>query len=143
MRMFYIFEIKKEIKELYINNPSSLYKILSSIYYMHKEDVNYGFNLFNQITNKLKVLEISNQLYIEMHTNIVYTKNGNEHVINDLYRNEISILKVRKSHIMIQSNKSYNKFFDFLLNYNDNYFVCDFLENDFFFISDIKNLVKS
>jgi len=142
MRMFYIFEIKKEIKELYIDNPSSLYKILSSIYYMHKEDVNYGFNLFNQITNKIKVMDTSNKIYIDMHTNIVYTKSANEHVINDLYRNEISILKVRKSHMILQSNKSYNKFLELLLTYNDNYFVCDFLENDFFFIEDIKNLLK-
>lgn len=142
MRMFYVFEIKKEIKDLYKDSPSSLFKILSSIYYMHREDVNYGFNLFNQITNKIKVLELSNKIYIDMHTNIVYTKNGNEHVINDLYKEEVSILKVRKSHILIQSNKNYNKFFDLLLEYNDNYFICDFLENDFFFINDIKELIK-
>lgn len=142
MRMFYIFEIKKEIKDLYKDSPSSLFKILSSIYYMHREDVNYGFNLFNQITNKIKVLELSNKIYIDMHTNIVYTKNGNEHVINDLYKEEVSILKVRKSHILIQSNKNYNKFFDLLLEYNNNYFICDFLENDFFFINDIKELIK-
>ena len=143
MRMFYVFNVKKEIKELYRDNLSSLYKILNSIYYMRKEDVNYGFNLFNQITNKIKVLELSNQIYIEMHTNVIYTKNNHEHVINDLYRDEISVLRVRKSHVMIQSNKSYNKFFDLLLNYDDNYIVCDFLENDFFFIGDIKNLVKN
>lgn len=142
MRMFYIFNVKKEIKDLYKDNSSSLYKILSSIYYMHKEDANYGFNLFNQITNKINVKEISNKIYIDMHTNIIYTKNNNEHIINDLYHNEISILKVRKSHIMIQTSKSYNKFFDLLSTYSDNYFICDFLENDFFFITDINNLVK-
>ena len=142
MRMFYIFEIKKEIKELYRDNPNSLFKILSNIYYMHKEDANYGFNLFNQITNKIKVLDVSNQVYIDMHTNIVYTKSGNEHIINDLYKDEISILKIRKSHLLLQSNKNYNRFFELLLKYNDNYFVCDFLENDFFFISDVKNLIK-
>ena len=143
MRMFYIFEIKKEIKELYLNNPSSLYKILSSIYYMNKEDANYGFNLFNQITNKIKVLEVSNQIYVKMHNDVVYTKNNNEHIINDLYRNEVSILKVRKSHIMLQSNKEYNQFLEFLMTYNSLYFVCDFLENDFFFISDLKKLINA
>lgn len=142
MRMFYIFEIKKEIKDLYQDNPNSLYKILSSIYYMHREDANYGFNLFKQIANKIKVMDLSNQIYIDMHANIVYTKSGNEHVINDLYQDEVSILKIRKSCLLLQSNKSYNRFLELLLNYNENYFVCDFLENDFFFISDIKNLVK-
>lgn len=143
MRMFYIFEVKKEIKELYFDNPSSLYKILSSIYYLHKEEVNYGFNLLNQITNKIKVIDLNNKIYIDMHTNIVYSKNKNEHVINDLYKDEISILKVRRSHILLQSNKSYNKFLDLLLSYDDNYFICDFLENDFFFVSDLKKVVRT
>lgn len=141
MRMFYIFAVKKEIKELYKDNPGSLYKILSSIYYMHKEDVNYGFNLFNQITEKIKVQELNNDLYIKMHSKPIYTKNKNEHIINDLYHDEVSILKVKKSHLVLQSNKAYNCFFNLLYNNNDCYFICDFLENDFFFINDIKKIV--
>ena len=47
MRMFYIFDIKDDIKYLYKDNPNNLFKILNSIYYMHLEDVNYGFNLDN------------------------------------------------------------------------------------------------
>ena len=64
---YFCFCIKKEIKDLYKDSPSSLFKILSSIYYMHREDVNYGFNLFNQITfidtindNKIKETIIKN-----------------------------------------------------------------------------------
>ena len=68
---------------------------------------------------------------------INYSKINNEHIINDLYNDEVSILKVKKSHLLLQSNKSYSSFFKILYGYNKHYFVCDFLEKDFFFISDI------
>ena len=142
MRMFYIFDIKDDIKYLYKDNPNNLFKILNSIYYMHLEDVNYGFNLFNQITNKIKVLELSNKIYIDMHQDLIYSKHNNEHIINDLFHDEVSILKIKKSHLLIQSNKSYNSFFNYLLKNHNNYFVCDFLEKDFFFLEDMKSIVK-
>ena len=59
MRMYYIFNVKKDIANIYQNNPSSLYKVLESIYYMHQEEVDYGFNIFKQITNRIKVLELN------------------------------------------------------------------------------------
>ena len=116
MRMFYIFNLKKEIKELYSKSPSDLFRVLNNIYYMHEEDANYGFNILNQIINK--------------------------NDINDLYNNEVSILKIKKSHLVLQSNISYSSFFKLLLKYSDCYFVCDFLEKDFFFITSINKLVK-
>ena len=50
MRMYYIFNIKENIYNLYKDNPSSLYKVLENIYYMHREELNYGFNLFKQMS---------------------------------------------------------------------------------------------
>ena len=140
MRMFYIFEIKEEIKYLYRDNPSSLFRILDNIYYMHREDVNYGFNLFNQITSRIKVTNLNNQIFIDMHQKFFYSKNGNEHVINDLYHDEVSIMRIKKSHILLQSNKSFSTFLDYLSKY-DNLFVCDFKEKDFFFMEDMKNII--
>ena len=141
MRMYYIFNVKEDIVDLYKDSPSSLFKILNSIYYMHREDIEYGFNLFCQLTNKIDVNYLNNQLYIFLHKDFVYSKINNEHIINDLYNDEVSILKVKRSHLLLQSNKSYSSFFKILYSYNKHYFVCDFLERDFFFISDINNYV--
>ena len=140
VRMYYIFNVKDDIANLYKNNPSSLYKILESIYYMHKEEVDYGFNIFKQITEKIKVRELNNELYIKMHKELIYSKTDYEHVINDLYHDEVSILKVKSSYLLLESNKSYSSFFKLLNNINPNYFVCDFMEKDFFFMY---NIVKT
>ena len=137
MRMYYIFNVKDDIANLYKNSPSNLYKILESIYYMHKEEVDYGFNIFKQITNRIRVYELNNNLYIKMHRDLIYSKTDSEHVINDLYHDEVSILKVKSSHLLLESNRSYSSFFKLLNNINPNYFVCDFKEKDFFFMHDI------
>ncbi len=137
MRMFYVFNIKESIYRLYQDNPSSLYKILENIYFMHIEEVDYGFNLFKQITDKIKVDYLNNQIYIKLHKDLVYSKMDDSHVINDLYHDEVSILKIKNSRILLESNRSYSSFFKILYEINNHYFVCDFKEKDFFFISDI------
>ena len=143
MRMYYIFNVKNDIAMLYKNKPSNLYKILENIYFMHIEEINYGFNIFKQLTNRIKVHELNNEIYIKLHKDLVYSKIDNEHVINDLYHDEVSILKVKSSHMLLESNKSYSSFFKLLNNVNINYFVCDFKEKDFFFINDIASLINN
>ena len=143
MRIYYVFNVKREIVALYQDNPASLYKILESLYYMHREEADYGFNLFKQLTTKINVDEINNLIYIKLHRDMVYSKTKEEHVINDLYHDEVSILRVKKSHMLLESNKSYSSFFTILNIINSNYFICDFKEKDFFFINDIVNMIKT
>ncbi len=143
MRLYYVFNIKSEIITLYKDKPASLYRILENIYYMHEEDINYGFSIFKQITNRNKMIELNNEIYIKLHKDLIYSKIGNEHIINDLYHDEVSILKIRNSHLIVESNKSVSSFFKILLDINNNYFVCDFKDKDFFFINEIANLIKN
>ena len=143
MRLYYIFNIKSEIIDLYKDKPSSLYKILENIYYMHEEDANYGFNIFKQLTNKNRQVELNNDIYIKLHKDLVYSKLGNVHIVNDLYHDEVSILKIKNSHLLIESNKGISSFFKVLNDINNNYFVCDFKEKDFFFMDKITNLVNN
>lgn len=143
MRLYYVFNIKSEVMNLYKDKASSLYRILENIYYMHEEDINYGFSIFKQITNKNKILELNKDIYTKLHKNLIYSKIDNEHIINDLYHDEVSVLKIKNSHLIIESNKSISKFFKILLDINSNYFVCDFKEKEFFFINEIANLVKN
>ena len=142
MRMYYIFNIKESIYKLYKDNPSSLYKILENIYYMHVEEIDYGFSIFKQITNRIKVIDTNNQIYFKLHKDFTYSKFDDNHVINDLYRDEVSILKIKNSRIVLESNKSYSSFFKVLYDINNHYFICDFKEKDFFFINEIIDKVK-
>lgn len=143
MRLYYIFNIKSDIVRLYQDKTSSLYRILENIYYMHKEDINYGFNIFKALTNKNKIMELNTDIYTKLHKNLVYSRIDNEHIINDLYHDEVSILKIKTSHLILESNKSISSLFKVLSDINNNYFVCDFKEKEFFFINEITNLIKN
>lgn len=141
MRIYYVFDVKDEFVSLYKDNANTLYNILNQMYYMKREDINYGYNLFRQIVNKQDKLKLDKYIFLLMHNKMKYAKKGNDHVINNLYKDEVSILKVKNTHILINSNKSYTEFFNILYDYNPNLFVCDFINQDYFFISNIKMLV--
>jgi len=127
---------------LYKESSSNLYKILNSIYTMDESELTYAYNLFKQICSSVDTLSLNNKLYLKMHNDLVYTKIDNEHIINNLYKDEVSILKIKKSHLVLDCNNSYSTFFSFLNKYNSNFFVCDFKSGDYFFLSDIQLVVK-
>ncbi len=141
MRVFYIFKIKEEIKYLYKDNPSHLYNLLKQIYYLGKEDMNYGENVFNQLTSKIEKNDIDRDLFIKLHKEIPYSKRGNMHIMNNLYKDEVSKLIVKNSYMKIESDSSFSSFFNYLSTLDDNLFVCDFNYTDFFFLDSIKILV--
>lgn len=141
MRIYYIFNIKDEYMNLYKESPNSLYNVLYQLYYMRRNEINYGYNLFNQLVNKIDKYNLDKYLFLQLHTKMTYVKKKDNHIINDLYNEEISILKIKRSYILINSNKSYTMFFKLLYEQNSKLFVCDFINNDYFYISDIKTLV--
>ncbi len=141
MRVFYVFKIKEEFKYLYKNNYSSLYNLLKHIYYLGKEDYNYGENIFYQLTDKIDKSLYDRTLFIKLHKEIPYSKRNDIHIMNNLYRDEVSRLIIKNSYMKIESESSYSSFFGYLSNLDDNFFVCDFTYSDFFFLDGIKTLV--
>ncbi len=141
MRIYYVFDIRKEYVDLYRETPGGLYSVLYQLYYMRKKDIEYGFNMFKQLTNKIDNYGIDKDIFLKMHNKMIYVKKGKNHIINNLYKDEISVLKVKRSYILINSNKNYTEFFNILAKENKDYFVCDFINNDYFFLSNIKMLV--
>ena len=141
MRTFYIFKMKKEFVSLYQNSPGSLYNVLKHLYYMKRHEMSYGFNLFQQLTEKIDKNKLDREIYIKYHDEMVYSKNHDEHIINNLYKNEISILIIKSTYILINANRNYSSFFTILESLGDEYFACDFVSQDYFWINDIKMLV--
>ena len=126
---------------LYRENPSSLYGVLKHLYSMKRCDLTYGYNLFSQLTRKINKDELDKKIFLKYHKEMTYSKNGNDHVINNLYKDEVSILTIKKAYILITTNKNYSSFFNILSEFDDSYFVCDFIYQDYFWIKDIKILV--
>lgn len=141
MRTYYVFRMKREFVDLYKNCSSSLFQILKHLYYMKKHELDYGFNLFKQLTDKIDKDKLDREIYVKYHNEMVYSKNNNEHVINNLYKDEVSILTIKNAYILITVNKNYSSFFNVIDNLGDEYFICDFVYQDYFWINDIKILV--
>ena len=57
-----------------------------------------------------------------------------EEYINNLYKNEISRLKVNKSYLKLELEQNYSTFFDILKEEDNNLFACSFQKCDFFFL---------
>ncbi len=141
MRIYYVFDIRSEYVDLYKETPNSLYNVLHQLYYMRKKDLEYGFNMFKQLANRIDKDELDKNIFLKLHNKMTYVKKKDNHIINNLYKDEVSALKVKYSYILINTNKSYTDFFNTLALDNRNYFVCDFINNDYFFLSNIKILV--
>lgn len=133
--------MRKEFVNLYKDNPGSLYSVLKHLYLMKKDEANIGFALFNQLVEKLNKNILDRKIFIKYHKELVYSKNGNDHVINNLYKDEISILTIKHAYILITTNKNYSSFFNTIAMFGEEYFVCDFVNHDYFWINDIKILV--
>lgn len=141
MKVYYIFKIKKEFIDLYQDSPSVLFHILKSIYYLDKTEVEYGYNLFKQITLPFDKESLDRKLFIDYHQDIPYSKRKNIHVINNLYRNEISRLEVFHSYCKLEVEQNFSSFFQILEKQFDNLFVCTFKYSDFFFLEDYQSKI--
>ena len=134
MRVYYIFKLKEEFFELYKDTPSVLYSILRNIYYLDREEVDYGYNLFKQLTLPIEKNRIDRELFIKFHQDIPYSKKKDIHYINDLYRNEVSRLLINNSYLRLELEQNYSTFFRILREEENNLFACSFQKCDFFFL---------
>ncbi len=143
MKEYYVFNLKKEFIKLYKNKPSELFYIFNRIYYMKEIDKMYGYNLFEQISNFFDKKNINDYLFNKYKDKIMYSFTNDEHIINNLFLNEISILKIKSSNLKIQTNKDECTFLKGLMEYSNNFFVCDFKEQEYFFLSNYKTKIKN
>ena len=142
MRTFYIFNINPVVAKLYLNNEFVLYDILYEIYKMDKKDVVLGFKFFKQFVSRINKNELNMFLYNNLKNNMTYMKTLDKHFINDKLSKENTTLDIHNSHIYLKSNIELPKFLFILSKYKNNFFVCDFNSNDYFWINGIIKTIK-
>ncbi|MBO5120609.1 MAG: sporulation inhibitor of replication protein SirA [Bacilli bacterium] len=135
MKVYFIFEVKDEFKKLYKGNERILFSILKQLYYLDKSELMYGYNLFSQLTNGINKRQLDQKIFIELHQEIPYSKRNQIHYINNLYKNEISRLEIKRTYIKLEIEQEQSTFFKILENYSSNLFACDFSKQDYFFIT--------
>lgn len=138
MRTFYVFNIKKEISILTKDTPYNLFKTIYNLYYIDNYSSNLSYNMFDNIFNKVNKKYIDNKInnVYKDNRHYRYNKEKDIHEIHNKYLGEDTSLKVYNSYIIIRSNMIKPSM---LLNYldNNNLFVCDFKNKDYFWLNNI------
>lgn len=143
MKEYFVFKLRKEYTKLYKNKASELFYIFNRIYYMKEIDKMYGYNLFEQISEFYDYTSVNNFLFNKYKEKIMYSFTNDEHIINNLFLNEISILRIKSSNLRIQTNREDCTFLKDLKEYSNDLFVCNFKEQEYFFLKDYKIKVKN
>lgn len=141
MRIYFIFSVKEDVYNLYKEYPKALYSIFLEIYETNKKDIEYGYNLFKQVATGINKQALDLKISSTLKDKLRYSKNKDEHIINNIYSEEVSLMKIKNTHITINSIYEYTEFFELLNKFEPFLFACDFKNDDYFFLSRIKTLV--
>lgn len=141
MRIYYIFKIKNDVKDVYEDTPSVIYNFLRNIYLTKDKDIDHIKMIYLQVINTFNKRDLDLKLYVKLHNKMKYSKKGDTHIINDIFKDEISIMRIKNSYIVINTNKNFTDFFKIINELSQDCFVCDFINDDYFFLRKIKMLV--
>lgn len=141
MRTFYLFNINDSFYSLYNDSPSCLYNILKQISSIMPSDVLYAHNILLQVSESIDKENLDRRIFLDLHQEMPYSKKGEVHIYNNLYLDEVTTMEIKHHYIKIKSNKDFAYFFRILEAFPLNYFVCDFKNQDYFFLSSLKTLV--
>ncbi len=138
MRIYYIFSIKNDIYEVTKNKPSNLYIALERIHLMSNDELSLSIKMYEKLIKTIDKKNIDLLLKSINKDNINYTCYNNSHIINDFYTNESTKLIINNTYIKVKSNASFPSFFKDIKNI-PNLFVCDFINMDYFYLSEISS----
>ena len=139
MRTYYIFKINDSFTTRYNNKSNSIYKMLNDIRLSNKKDSVKISKFYNKLTKPLDKKKI-NDLIIRNHINDFYYKKIG--IYHELSNNiEGSILTVNNTFIKIVTNTNISTFFKDLYLLNENLFLVDFDNKDYFYITDLKKKI--
>ncbi len=127
MREYNLFIIKDEYKKTYSKEQNLLYTHLKDLYSLNS-CYNYGKTLFEQLCQ-----------YIHVNLLTDYFKNKYD-VINNSFMFNNGQVFIKRSRIVIKSYSNLPNVLRVFNVYNKNIFVCDFKNEDYFFLNDLKNV---
>lgn len=127
LRKYYLFLVKKEYIDAYQKKPEVLFKTLHNLYEM-KENYNSGLSVYHQICNVFDK---------RLLTHYFFNKKEFQGRRNQFYfikNQEMSLLKINYSCLILFTNHNFSSFFKVLKIYNPHLFVCDFDYGDYFWL---------
>ena len=137
VRVFYIYNINDYFTSAYDKYPYKLYKMLEDAYLVSKHNIKESISIYEQIITNYNKLFMNNYLLANNRLDISYYHKEDKHLITNL--NEYTKLEVNRHYLKIKTNINYPKFFNNINTYSDNIFICDYINNDYFWLNKIKN----
>ena len=141
MREFYIYDINSVCYDLYCSYPYQLYCILEDIYYTGKYDQYMAVSAYNGLIHNYNKLFLSDFVHNKFRLNSYYNQKNLIHTVSS--NHEYSRVLVSKYSLKLKTNINYSSFFNVLNSYSDKLFVCDFIHQDYFWLSKIVNIEKN
>ena len=135
MRTFYIYNINDFLCNVYDKYPHNLYKMLEEAHYMKKYNLARSASIYDQLIKNYNKLYINKFLNINNKIDVYYYNKNNTHLISS--RGEYSKLLVNSYCLKLKSNLNYPKFFYDINNYSQNIFICDFDNQDYFWLNKV------
>lgn len=133
MKTFYIFKINSMFKTTYNNKSDALYLMFYKIY------KTFDIELFARIVDLINQKDINNYILSNHIDEFYYYKRNNVHVIDNAF--EKSIITINNLYIKLESDKITNSFLDDLTHLNNNFFVIDFENKDYFWTNEAMNVL--
>lgn len=139
MRTFYIFKVNREYYNLTKDMPFNLYKAYLNIKVSTKENLRILSNEYYSFTERFDKKSLNEFIFNRYKDNDCYNCYGNTHMFNNYYTDEVSKLIVNNSFMILKCNVPNSSFLSVLVNI-PYLFIIDFEKEDFFWLSNLKNL---
>lgn len=124
---------------MYKNKPFKMYKIFEEIYYSKGYNNISTYRDFETVANPYNKIMLNEYIYYEFKQKYSYSRKENKHYLNN---SEKSTLIINNYNIKLITENNYSLFFKYLNNYNNNLFVCDFENMDYFWLCKLYNKKK-
>ena len=134
MRTYYIFKINKYFAYIYKRFPFKMYKIIEELYHTKEYDILLSYKYYQRFAIEFNKLAINEYIYNLNKQNKNYQRDNNIHIIiNEKYNK----LTINQMCIILKTNNIYSVFLNDLNVYLDNIFICDFKNNDYFWLDSL------
>ena len=134
MRTYYIFKINKYFAYIYKRWPYRMYKIIEELYHTKDYDMLISYRYYKRFALEFNKLAINEYIYNINKTNKSYHRDNSIHIINNDKYNKLII---KTTCLILTTNDIYSVFLNDLNIYLDNIFICDFKNNDYFWLDSV------
>lgn len=130
MRKYFLFDISDRYFNVYFHKERLLFRTLESLYNNESHQRANNISLFNQLCVPINIHFLNS--YFD---NKVFVRNNkNKHIYISQKTDEKTLIEIKSSCIIMLTNLNFSKLFKVFNYYSKRIFVCDFQNQDYFWL---------